>query len=155
MKIIVDTNIVFSAILNTQNKIGQLILNGSKYFEFYTVSQLKEEIAEHKNKILKATGYKEEQFVEIYDLIMRKIRFVDEILISDDDLIKAVDLVSDIDEDDALFVALSIHLHSHLWTGDKPLLKGLKEKGYVKVLNTDDLFEIYIEKEIKSLMKKK
>jgi len=40
MKIVVDTNIVFSAILNTKGKIGQLILNGSKFFDFYTVAQL-------------------------------------------------------------------------------------------------------------------
>jgi hypothetical protein len=35
MKIVVDSNIVFSAILNTQSNIGQLILNSSKYFNFF------------------------------------------------------------------------------------------------------------------------
>jgi predicted nucleic acid-binding protein len=44
MKIIIDSNIVFSAILNSQGKIGQLIINGSKFFKFYTVGLLKEEI---------------------------------------------------------------------------------------------------------------
>lgn len=34
MKIIVDTNIVFSAMLNSQSKIGQLIINGSKFLIF-------------------------------------------------------------------------------------------------------------------------
>ena len=53
MKIIVDTNIVFSAMLNSQGKIGQLIINGDKFFKFYTVGLLEEEIWNHKDKIQK------------------------------------------------------------------------------------------------------
>ena len=155
MRIVVDTNIVFSAILNTQSKIGQLILNGSKHFDYYTVAQLKQEITEHQKKIIKISGYNETQFLEIYQLIVSKIRFVDDILISDKDIKKAFQLVSDIDEEDSLFVALSNHLHSSLWTGDKRLLNGLKKKGYSKVLSTDDLYTIYIEKEIRSIAKRK
>lgn len=62
MKIIVDTNIVFSAILNSQGKIGQLIINGSKFFKFYSVGLLKDEIEEHKDKIFKISGFTNEQF---------------------------------------------------------------------------------------------
>ncbi|MEI6694418.1 MAG: PIN domain-containing protein [Bacteroidota bacterium] len=155
MKVVIDTNIVFSAILNTQSRIGHLILNGSKHFDYYTVAQLKQEITEHHKKIMKITGYSEIQFLEIYQLIVNKIKFVDDILISDKDIEKAFKLVSDIDEEDSLFVALSNHLHSNLWTGDKKLLNGLKKKGYIRVLSTDDLYKIYFEKEIKSISKRK
>lgn len=34
MKIIVDANIVFSGILNTNSKIGDLLINSEKYFDF-------------------------------------------------------------------------------------------------------------------------
>lgn len=44
MKIVIDSNIVFSAILNTKSKIGQLIINGSQYFDYYTIGLLKTEI---------------------------------------------------------------------------------------------------------------
>lgn len=57
MKIVVDTNIVFSAILNTQGKIGQILISGSKYFAFYSVGLLKEELRNHQQKILKISGY--------------------------------------------------------------------------------------------------
>ena len=57
MKIVVDTNIVFSAILNTQSRIGQILIIGSEYFEYYSVGLLKLEIIKHKLKILKFTGY--------------------------------------------------------------------------------------------------
>jgi predicted nucleic acid-binding protein len=87
MKIIVDTNIVFSAILNSQGKIGQLIINGSKFFTFYTVGLLKDEIGEHKDKILKISGFTNDQFIKSYETIIKRITFVDEILISDKELI--------------------------------------------------------------------
>ena len=69
MKIVVDTNIVFSAILNTQGKIGQLIINGSKYFDFYSVGLLKDEIIEHKDKILHSTKFSQSQFTRTFQQI--------------------------------------------------------------------------------------
>ena len=35
MKIVVDTNIVFSAILNSDGHIGELLFNSEEQFEFY------------------------------------------------------------------------------------------------------------------------
>ncbi len=83
MKITVDSNIVFSAILNTRSNIGQILTVGFKHFDFYTIDLLKTEILNHKIKIQKITGYSEEKFNKTYDLIISKIRFVDDILISD------------------------------------------------------------------------
>jgi predicted nucleic acid-binding protein len=155
MKIIVDTNIVFSAILNSQGKIGQLIINGSKFFTFYTVGLLKDEIGEHKDKILKISGFTNDQFIKSYETIIKRITFVDEILISDKELIKALDLVEDIDENDALFVALTNHLNGKLWTGDKKLIAGLQRKGYSKTLSTDELYEQFLGKQLTIRRRKK
>jgi len=155
MKIIVDTNIVFSAILNSQGKIGQLIINGSKFFTFYTVGLLKDEIGEHKAKILKISGFTNEQFIKSYETITKRITFVDEILISDKELIKALDLVADIDVNDALFVALTNHLNGKLWTGDKKLVAGLQRKGYPKTLSTDELYEQFLGKQFTIRRRKK
>ncbi|MEI6436587.1 MAG: PIN domain-containing protein [Bacteroidota bacterium] len=155
MKIVIDSNIVFSAILNTKSKIGQLIINGSMFFTFYTVGLLKDEIFEHRSKILELTGFTENQFNEIYQLIADKIRFVDEILLTDEEISKASDLVSGIDNDDAMFVALNNHLLANLWTGDKQLINGLKKKGYSRLFTTDDLYQLYLLRQIKSRKKKK
>jgi predicted nucleic acid-binding protein len=155
MKIIVDTNIIFSAILNSQGKIGQLIINGSKFFTFYTVGLLKDEIGEHKDKILKISGFTNDQFIKSYETIIKRITFVDEILISDKELIKALDLVEDFDENDALFVALTNHLNGKLWTGDKKLIAGLQRKGYSKTLSTDELYEQFLGKQLTIRRRKK
>lgn len=44
VKIIVDTNIVFSALLNTNSIIGDLLLNSANIFEFYSCQYLWYEI---------------------------------------------------------------------------------------------------------------
>lgn len=148
MKIIVDSNIVFSAILNSQGKIGQLIINGSRHFKFYTVGLLKEEIEEHKDKILSISGFTNQQLKNSYQTITNRITFVDEILLSDRELLKAIDLVAEIDENDALFVALTNYLNGKLWTGDKKLILGLKNKQYSKTISTNELYEQFLEKQL-------
>jgi predicted nucleic acid-binding protein len=155
MKIIVDSNIVFSAILNTKSNIGQLIINGSRYFEFYTVGLLKEEVLNHKEKITDLTNYTEDQFAAVFQLITSKIVFVDDILLKDNDLAKAIELVSNVDQGDALFVALTNQLIANLWTGDKRLVNGLKKKGYSRVITTDELYEIFLDKQLKFKRKRK
>lgn len=152
MKITVDFNIVFSAILNTRSNIGQLLTIGSKHFDFYTINLLKTEILNHKAKIQKITGFSNDTFDEIYDLITSKIRFVDEVLISDHSFKNACKLTHDIDVEDTLFVALTNHLKSRLWTGDKKLESGLKKKGYARILTTAELYDYFIKKELKSKM---
>ncbi len=147
MKIVVDSNIVFSALLNTKSKIGQLLINGSQYFDFYTVKLLRSEIIRHRKKILTITGFTLKQFDETFQIISSKIKFIDDILISDIDLKESEEIVSEIDINDSMFMALNNHLSSHFWTGDKKLLTGLKKKGYSKILNSDELFEIFLEKQ--------
>lgn len=153
-KVVVDTNIVFSAILNSQGKVGQIILNGSNYFDFYSVYQLKKEIIFHKAKILALSGYDEKVFSEIFNLILSKIAFIDDILLTDSELKNAIDLVAGIDENDMMFVALANHLNSILWTGDKKLINGLHKKGYSQTISTMGLYEKYLQKYMLSKMKK-
>jgi len=154
MKIVVDTNIVFSAIMNTQGKLGQVIINGSRFFQFYSIALLKDELNNHKNKILRYSGYSDEQYEQILKIILGKIRFVEDILIPDEEFRKALKLVIDIDENDAPFVALNGHLNSNLWTGDMKLYNGLKAKGYTRIKSTEEIYKIYLEKELKARLRK-
>ena len=59
MKFVIDTNIIFSALLNSNSNIGELILQGGNYFEYYTINQLKNEILRYKNKIIKHSNISE------------------------------------------------------------------------------------------------
>lgn len=153
MKIVVDSNIVFSAILNSHSPIGQLIIDGSNYFEFYSIGLLKEEIFKHKSKIIQLSNFSEEHFTKVYHLILSQISFIDDILLNNNDLIAALELVSDIDENDALFVALNNYLNAKLWTGDKKLINGLSKKNYKNTITTNELHKKYINFKSKSSKK--
>jgi predicted nucleic acid-binding protein len=151
MKIVVDSNIVFSAILNSDGNIGQLILEGSEYFDFFSIGLLKGEILNHKKKILQIGNFSEEQFAKIYLLVLSKITFIEDIVLNTSDLISAFELVKDIDENDAMFVALNTYLNAKLWTGDKKLIAGLSRKNYLNTITTNELYKNYLELKSKSL----
>ena len=63
-KIIVDTNIVFSALLNTNSRIGQILINGKDYFDFYSPEYVRFEIFRHKEKIKSIGKLSEDEFIE-------------------------------------------------------------------------------------------
>jgi len=139
MKIIVDTNIVFSAVLNSNNRIGKILLNSKEHFQFFTCNYLRTEIQRHRNKLLKLTKLTEDQLSELEDLVTQHITFIDERLIPQDILIKTEIQLKAIDPDDTVFVALAKHLEGKLWTGDLQLYNGLKAKRFKDIILTSDL----------------
>lgn len=139
MKIVVDTNIVFSGILNTNSTIGKLLTHSASSFQFYTCNYLRVEIARHRAKLLKLTKLTEDELDELERLVTAKLTFINEELLPEKLLIKTEQLLKDIDTDDTPFVALAKHLKGKLWTGDKPLYEGLKAKRFKGVLNTAEM----------------
>jgi predicted nucleic acid-binding protein len=102
MNFVIDSNIVFSAILNSESRIGQIILNGPKYFTFFSIDQLQDEIIRHEKKILKISGLTRADYLKIYGLIKSKIRFVNQLLIDSCSYTAAEKLTLSIDPDDSL-----------------------------------------------------
>lgn len=142
MIIIVDTNIAFSAILNTKSTIGDLILNSGKAFRFLSSYYLLYEIDKHWDKLKIISKLNESVLHESQRLINKNISFIDEGQIPRKHRIKAYELVKDIDLKDIAFVALSEYQESLLWTGDKTLIKGLKMAGYDRVITTDEMIKL-------------
>lgn len=145
MKVILDSNIVFSAILNPKSSIGDILLNSQDVFNFYTCEFLREEIRDHKEKILKLAGYTEQEFLEIEFLVYRHISFVSEKTIPFEFWQNAANYVREIDLNDISFVALSLFLDMKLWTGDKVLVSGLTQKGLSNVITTKEIQQIRLE----------
>lgn len=146
MKIVVDTNIIFSALLNSNGLIGDLIFNSSKHFEFYSCSYMRFEIQKHWQKLKKISKLSDEQLEVSYAQILTKIKFINEEIIPVIIWLSTEKITKDIDIDDTNFVGLTRFLKGTLWTGDKVLYNGLKEIGFKKVLNTPDLSELRITK---------
>ena len=142
MKIVVDTNIIFSALLNSDGVIGDLIFNSKRHFQFYSCSYMRFEIQKHWEKLKKISKLSDEQLEISYALILSKIKFINEEIIPVDIWIFSEKITKDIDIDDTDFVALTRFLKATLWTGDKALYAGLKEISFKKVMNTADLLEL-------------
>lgn len=142
MKIIIDTNIIFSALLNSNSKIGDLLFLSEGIFEFYSCNYMRYEIKKHWKKLLKISALSESNLIESHSKVLSKIHFINEELIPEQIWISAEKLVEEIDLDDIDFVALTIHLNGILWTGDKHLLNGLLKKDFDKIFDTNSLIAL-------------
>lgn len=120
-KIIVDTNIIFSCLLHSQGKIGDLIFNTDNTFDFYSNNYMRFEIRKHWNKLKKISKLTDLELELAYEKMLTKLTFINEELIPQNEWEKAERLVADIDLDDTDFVALTRYLKGGLWTGDKLL----------------------------------
>ena len=142
MKIIVDTNIMFSALLNSNGRIGRLLLDSRDKFRFYSCKYLQKEIYRHRKKIKHHSKLNEIDLSELISIIESRIFFIDENLLPANIIEEAKKWVADVDFDDFAFVAIANHLDAWLWTGDKKLTIGLRQKGYHRIISTNDLCDI-------------
>ena len=142
MRVVVDTNIAFSAILNTNSKIGKVLLHPKSKINFYSTNNLKLELEKHKAKLKKLSGYSDQDFNSIYTLVLIKIRFINLELIPNRIYQRALELTSYVDIDDTEFVALTEHNRGKLWTGDKQLIRGLTNLKWGKLITTNELYEL-------------
>lgn len=146
MKLIVNANIVFSGILNTNGKIGDLLINSKKYFDFIAPDFLRVEIKNHYLKIVKVSGLTLEQVHEAEFQIYKSLTFISEEQIKTSNWIAAEKLVFDVDPKDITYIALAKHFKCKIWSGDKALIKGLEKKNFNRFIITDELFKLREEK---------
>ncbi len=140
MRIVFDSNIAFSAILNTNSKIARMILQPKSRNNFQSTEQLLFEIKKHKRKLKEFNNCSEIELDRIIILITNKIRFINVKLIPAEAYQFAQALTKSIDIDDTEFVALTEHIKGKLWSGDKKLIQGLNNKGWKKFITTDELY---------------
>ncbi len=126
--IIVDTNIVFSALVNKNSPIASFLLEPQQALIMPKFGFV--ELFKHKEKICKISKHSHDEILEVLYELIRHIDFFDENTISVDALQKSWELVKDVDPKDMLFVALTIEMNGLLWTGDTKLRLGLETKGF-------------------------
>src|SRR5665213_3098614 len=107
MRVVIDTNITFSAILNTNSKFSRIILHPKSKLNLYSTQQLELELIEHWDKLKKISNYSEAELRKVAALITSKIKFINVELIPVKLFLKAESLTAGIDIDDTEFVALT------------------------------------------------
>ena len=142
VKIIVDANIVFSGILNTNGKIGDLLINSGKHFDFIAPDFLHSETRKHYARLMKFSGLTLPEVQEAEFQVTKVISFISEEQIPSSTWEVASELVAGIDPKDVHYIAYSKHFKCKLWSGDKQLMKGLIKKGFPNIITTDELFQL-------------
>ncbi|MEY4540668.1 MAG: hypothetical protein RLZZ306_2425 [Bacteroidota bacterium] len=140
-KLIVDANILMSTLITQQGKVAHTFLKLAKEYQLVSCQFLYIELFKHKDRILKASKLEENEFLDYLLSVLNNIEFISEILIPEDVIKQAQELVLGIDERDVNYVALSLHLNAPIWTGDRKLSLGLKDKGFTNLVQTSDFNE--------------
>lgn len=137
MNIVLDSNVLFSALIK-DSTTRKLILEHNTLFLF--PSYIFEEIEEHKHEILKKSKMNKEDFDKLLKIILKKVLIVPE------DVLKmhkdeAIEIVKDIDLDDAVFFACALaYPESIIWSDDKQL----KKQTRVRILNSTEMINYLI-----------
>lgn len=142
IKVIVDTNIAFSAILNSSGRIGKVLFNSRDLFHFVSCKYMLTEIDRNRIKLQTLTGLEKVELNEIISSITGRINLISEEFISKANLLKAEAIVKDVDFNDLLFIGLTLELKGRLWTGDKKLIRGLTANGFNQFFTTSQLSSI-------------
>ena len=136
MKIIVDTNIFISALLNPKGTELELLMNPWAKGIFYSCDFLRKETLRNKEKIIRLSGLNEIDLLNLIIKVSGKINFLNEEQIPEMTWKEAYNYTKDVDESDTAFMALTLYLRGILWTGDKKLIQGLVAKGFKDVKTT-------------------
>ena len=138
--LVIDSNIIFSAALNIDNEIGQFIMSSDPdLVKLFAPDYLRMEIERYLPRIAHHSKLSDQEVRRIISLIYTKLSFISDEIIPFESYSKALKYVRDVDMDDLAFVALNEYLNGLLWTGDKKLYKGLKSKGYERVVTFREL----------------
>ena len=142
MRIIVDANIVFSGILKSDGKIGDLLINSGGIFKFISPDFLRIEIQRHHDKLVQISKLTLVQVLESEFQICKSIHFISDEQISLTNWDLAENLVSDVDKKDVSYIAFSKQFKAKIWSGDKTLIKGLANKGFTNFISTNELWDL-------------
>lgn len=129
MKVIIDTNIIFSALLSKNNKFQEIIFTDS--YQLFSPNFVLIEILKHQTKLLKNSKLNSDELLELLHLLTSRIEFISEKTISLTNKKKAYEFCKDIDVNDTPFVALSLELDAKLWTGDKKLKNKINKEKFI------------------------
>lgn len=131
MRVVIDTNIVFSMLARGCGDLAMRVMVPSDTV-FYAPRFLFVELFKHSAKILKATKLPEENVLEALNELMESLHLVESSIIPVGTWMRARQLCHDVDIKDTPFIALALHLDADLWTDDDELKIGLRAKGFYR-----------------------
>ena len=129
MRIVVDTNIAFSALAAGCGDLAVRLLSPAETI-FYAPRSLFVELFKRKARLLSATRLPEEKLLEALNELIESLHLIEAASIPIGVWMQARRLCDGVDLKDTPFVALALHLGARLWTDDEELKTGLRAKGF-------------------------
>jgi predicted nucleic acid-binding protein len=134
-RVVVDTNILFSALLRQESRFADALFRAE--YQFFVCESVLVELFKHKEKILRASRLTDSDLLRLYHVLLRGLTLYKEDVISAENWKLAGDLCRGIDEDDTPHVALALELGAMLWTGDAKLREGLQSRGFSRFFSPE------------------
>lgn len=126
--IVVDTNILFSALLREPSNFTDILLHSD--YELYVCEFVVIELFKRKDRLTRLSQLSEDEILHLLYTLLKRLNIFKEDLIRPEHRKRAFELCQDIDESDTPHVALALELDGLLWSGDKKLKAGLAQKGF-------------------------
>ncbi|MCZ7380579.1 MAG: PIN domain-containing protein [Candidatus Methanoperedens sp.] len=115
MKLVLDSNIIFSALIK-KSTTRNIIL--SDVFELHAPEYIFSEITKHKELLLKKSKMNEGDFDALLLLLQKHIQLVQKEKYNEK-MAPAEDILKDIDVTDSPFLALALALNCKIWSNDR------------------------------------
>lgn len=141
MIVVIDMNILFSAVITPDNRIGEVIAHPTAPFEKITCHYAFVEIFKHQPKIMKLAKRPESEVLDILYTVLRQLEFYNESIIEQEHWLEAERLTIGVDVFDINYVALALQTNGWLWTGDRKLVTHLNKMGFTRTISTAELYE--------------
>ena len=133
MNLVVDSNIIFSALISPKGKTAELIFLSD--LTLFSTETLEKELIEHKTEIMKKAKLIESDFDPLYVILKSKINFIE-----GEELDPFIELAKEIcpDKGDVVVFAVALLKNIPLWSNDKLL----KTQNVVRVISTFELVKM-------------
>lgn len=142
MTVIVDANIIFSAILNPSRQISSILTRSLKNdIIFVSPNFLRQELFKHRPRLAKLTESSMDIVETVENFFCKKIHFYNEEIIPQEIWNHSDSLTQGIDIKDSVYIAFALFFSCPLWSGDNKLKDHLLSKGHNLILNTSEIIE--------------
>ncbi|MEO6286603.1 MAG: PIN domain-containing protein [Dyadobacter sp.] len=141
MIVIVDVNILFSALITPDGKLAKILKHPDLPIKRISCYYAVIELFKHQTKIVKLSRKSVDDVIgDLYDLLT-SLQLYNETLIEQEHWKEAERLTRDVDAFDINYVALALQTGGWLWTGDKKLTTHLNKMGFNRIVSTSELFD--------------
>lgn len=135
MDAIVDSNIIFSAIISGQEKYIDIFKNHNLYIPDIVLLEL----SKYEERIIKKTKLEENIFKNFIRKLFEDITVIPRFAITKENYQKAFELCKEFDEKDTPFIALALEYNYPLWTNDKDIITFFENRKIISIVDFDTL----------------